>query len=176
MTNTRNDLRWLRLSVLLVLAAGPAWAQNPWDMAKQVAGGAATQKLEQEINKRLLAESQKNQCSFKKDSDLLAPGCDAKVRRLANALIDAQKRLRQAGVRSYKFEVSGHTDTTGNPAHNKELSLKRAQVIERELVSRGIPQSEITAVGRGAEQPLVKPDNTEAKRAKNRRYELRVRL
>jgi hypothetical protein len=28
----------------------------------------------------------------------------------------------------------------------------------------------------GSEQPLVKPDNTPAKQAKNRRYEVRVRF
>jgi outer membrane protein OmpA-like peptidoglycan-associated protein len=46
----------------------------------------------------------------------------------------------------------------------------------KELVSRGIPASEIIAVGKGSEQPLVTPDNTPAKKAKNRRYEIRVRL
>lgn len=39
-----------------------------------------------------------------------------------------------------------------------------------------MPPSESTPVGLGSEQPLVKPDNSPAKRARNRRYELRVRL
>jgi len=43
-------------------------------------------------------------------------------------------------------------------------------------VARGVPENEIVAVGKGSEEPLVKPDETPAKKAKNRRYEIRVRL
>jgi len=161
----------LLLTALLALVP-----QAPWDIAKQAAGKATTGKLEGEINKRLLAESRKNQCSFKTDTDQLAPGCDAKLKNLANALILAKKQLATAGVQGYKFEVSGHTDTTGKAEHNKELSQKRAQVIVKELVARGIPASEIIAVGMGSERPLVTPADTPAKKAKKRRYALRVRL
>ena len=153
-----------------------ALLQNPWDIAKGAAGKASTQKLEQQINQRLLADSRKNQCSFKTDTDVLEKGCDQKLRNLVNALVNAKKQLNSANVQNFKFEVSGHTDTTGNAAHNKELSQKRAQVIVKELVARGVPQNEVVAVGMGSEAPLVKPDDTPAKRAKNRRYEIRVRL
>ena len=150
--------------------------QAPWDIAKQAAGKATTGKLETEINKRLLSESRKNQCSFKTDTDVLDKGCDKKLRNLSGALIDAKKRLNAAKVQNFKFEVSGHTDTSGSAAHNKELSQKRAAVIVKELVARAVPASEIVAVGKGSDEPLVKPDNTPAKKAKNRRYEIRVRL
>jgi OOP family OmpA-OmpF porin len=163
------------IGVLLVLHPALAGAQL-WDGAKKVVGKATTGQLEKEINRRLLAESRRNQCSFVTDTDRLAPGCDSKVRRLANSLVDAKKKLKQSGVESFKFVVSGHTDTTGSAAHNKELSAKRAAVIERELVKKGIPQSDIESVGMGSERPLVKPDDTPAKRAKNRRYEIQVRL
>jgi OmpA-OmpF porin, OOP family len=43
-------------------------------------------------------------------------------------------------------------------------------------VNRGIARGEIVAVGRGSEAMLVKPDDTAAKKQKNRRYEIRVRL
>ena len=49
-------------------------------------------------------------------------------------------------------------------------------MIVKELVARGISHGEIIAVGMGSEQPLVTPDNTPAKKAKNRRYEIQVRL
>jgi OmpA-OmpF porin, OOP family len=153
-----------------------ALLQNPWDIAKGAAGKATTGKLEQKINQRLLTESRKNQCSFKTDTDVLEKGCDQKLRNLVNALVQAKKQLNSAGVQNFMFEVSGHTDTSGSAAHNKELSLKRAEVIVKELVSRGVPNKEIVAVGKGSEAPLVKPDNTPAKKAKNRRYEIRVRL
>jgi OmpA-OmpF porin, OOP family len=166
---------FLALALSLALAP-PARAAEPWDIAKKAAGKATTGKLEKEINSRLLQESRKNQCSFKTDTAELEKGCDAKVRRLANALVDAKKRLNTAGVTNFQFVVSGHTDTTGNAAHNKELSARRASVIEKELVAKGIPQAEVTAVGMGSERPLVKPDDTPAKRAKNRRYEIQLKL
>jgi OOP family OmpA-OmpF porin len=162
--------------VSLALIAAPALAQDPFGMAKQLAGSAATKQVETEVNKKLLAEARKNQCSFKTDSDQLAPGCDKKLKNLTNVLVEAKKRLDSAGLSNYKFEVSGHTDTTGAAAHNKELSGKRATVIVKELVARGVPQGEIVAVGMGSERPLIKPDDTESKRAKNRRYEVQVRL
>jgi outer membrane protein OmpA-like peptidoglycan-associated protein len=163
------------LAVALSLSA-PAFAQNPWDLGKKALGGAAVSKLEEQVNKRLLEESRKNQCSFKSDSDVLEKGCDPKSKRLANALIDAKKQLAAGGVENFKFELSGHTDSSGSAEHNKALSLKRAEAIKRELVKRGVQEKDIAAVGAGSERPQVKPDDTPAKKAKNRRYEIQVRL
>jgi OmpA-OmpF porin, OOP family len=159
-----------------VVLALLALLQNPWDIAKGAAGKATTEKLEQQINQRLLSESRKNQCSFKTDTDVLEKGCDRKLRNMVTALVDAKKKLNSTNVQNFKFEVSGHTDSSGNAAHNKDLSQKRAQVIVKELIARGVPEKEIVAVGKGSEAPLVKPDDTPAKKAKNRRYEVRVRL
>jgi len=161
----------MSLSIVLALLL----AQSPFDLARKAAG-AASGKLEAEINKRLLSEGRKNQCTFRTDSDQFDKQCDKKLQNLGNALIDAKKRLDGAGVKNFKFEVSGHTDSSGNEEHNKELSQKRAAVIVRELVKRGIPENEIVAVGKGSSERLVKPDDTPAKKAKNRRYEVRVRL
>jgi outer membrane protein OmpA-like peptidoglycan-associated protein len=165
----------LALSALSVLALPSPASPQLWDLGKKVSGGAAGV-AEKEINKRLLAESRKNQCSFKTDSDELEAGCDPKARRLANALVDAKKRLEATGVKNFKFEVSGHTDSSGSAAHNKELSLKRAERMKSELAAKGVPAGDIIAVGLGSDRPIVKPDNTPAKKAKNRRYEVQVRL
>ena len=172
------------ISVTLValgmsLGAGRAQAIGFDDIAGKAKGAAesgAKGKVEKEVNDKLLAEGRKNQCSFKTDSDQLMPGCDAKIKKLADALVDAKKRLQMAGVKAYKFEVSGHTDSSGKADHNKELSGKRAQVIVKELIARGIAAHEIIAIGVGSDRPLVSPDNTPAKKAKNRRYEVQVKL
>jgi OOP family OmpA-OmpF porin len=132
--------------------------------------------LETEINNRLLAEARKNQCSFKTNSDQLETGCDQKAKNLAGTILDAKKKLTSAGISGFKFEVSGHTDTRGSAARNKELSAKRAAVMVKQLVAQGVPAGEIISVGMGAEQPLVTPDKTPAQQAANRRYEVRVRL
>jgi OOP family OmpA-OmpF porin len=165
----------LAASSLTLAFAGPARAIDFGSLAGK-AGGAARDKALKDVNARLLAEGRKDQCSFKTDSDELEPGCDKKVKKLAATLVDVKKRLKVAGVSSYKFEVSGHTDSSGKAAHNKELSGKRAAVMVRELVARGISPSEITSIGMGADRPLVTPDDTPAKKAKNRRYEIQVRF
>ena len=176
MTTTR--MTWT-LAVAISMIAPSALALDMGSLTKKAAGGAATaarDKAAKEVNAKLLAEGRKNQCSFKTDSDELAAGCDKKLKKLADALVEDKKRLSVAGVTSFKFEVSGHTDSSGKAEHNKELSGKRAAVIERELVTRGIAKREIVAIGMGSERPLVTPDNTPAKKAKNRRYEIQVRF
>jgi OOP family OmpA-OmpF porin len=169
---------WLPALVVVGLTFGTAGGARAFNLGSVVgkAGGAARDKAVKEVNARLLAEGRKNQCSFKTDSDELLPGCDQKVKKLANTLVDVKKRLKLAGVTSYKFEVSGHTDSRGKAAHNQELSGKRAAVMVRELVARGISPAEIISVGMGSERPLVTPDDTPAKQAKNRRYEIQVRF
>jgi outer membrane protein OmpA-like peptidoglycan-associated protein len=168
-------LKALCLALSVLALPGVSAAQSLDSLAKS-AGNAGKAAVEKRVNAKLLDEGRKNQCSFKTGTDVLEPGCDAKLKKLTNALIDAKKQLEAAGAKSYKFEVSGHTDSSGDAAKNKKLSEQRAQTIVKELVSRGIPQNEIIAVGHGSEKPLVKPDNTPAKKAKNRRYELQVRL
>jgi OOP family OmpA-OmpF porin len=166
--------------VLSLLTGGTAMAQIDLNGLAKKAGdsvqGAAKGQIEKQVNAKLLAEGRKNQCSFKTDTDQLAPGCDAKLKKLSNVLVEAKKQLEAAKVSAYKFEVSGHTDSAGKAEHNKELSEKRAQVIVKELVARGVSASEIIAVGMGSEKPVVTPDNTPAKKAKNRRYEIQVRM
>jgi outer membrane protein OmpA-like peptidoglycan-associated protein len=182
MKNQRTVPMWI-LSVCLGVATGvaarPAGAAiDIGGLTKKAVGtasSAAKDEAFKKVNAKLLAEGRKNQCSFKSDSDELMAGCDAKVKKLANVLVDVKKQLQAAGVSAYKFEVSGHTDSSGKPEHNKELSGKRAAVIAKELVAKGIPANEIVSVGMGAERPLVTPDNTEAKKRKNRRYEIQVR-
>lgn len=166
----------LATALAILAAAGPARAQAPWNLAKRAAGGATVSKLEQQINARLLDEGRRNQCSFRSGTDELEPGCDAKMRRLANALVDAKRKLNGAGIENFRFVLSGHTDSTGSAALNKQLSARRAAVIAKELVAKGIPAAEIESVGMGSERPLEHPDDTPAKRARNRRYEVQVRL
>ncbi len=176
------------LSALLISIA-PALAQaGMLDDIKKGAGGdigakaqgaaraSANKQIAAKVNQRLLAESRKNQCSFKSGTDALEPGCDNKSRKLAGVIIDVKKSLQSQGYGGFKFIVSGHTDSSGDPAKNKELSLRRAQVMVKELVAKGVHPDDIEAVGMGSERMLVKPDNTPAKKAKNRRYEVEVRF
>ena len=186
--------RSLPLAALLLLATS-ARAQFDVDSLKKAAGeagktaaGEAEEKgrasakkagsdeLEKKINDKLLDDARKNQCAFKSGSDQFEGSCEQKVKNLFDALVDAKKSLDNAGVSGFKFEVSGHTDSSGKAATNKALSKKRAAKMVKELVKKGIPATEIIPVGRGSEAMLVKPDDTPEKKAMNRRYEIRVRL
>ena len=71
---------------------------------------------------------------------------------------------------SINFEVQGHCDNTGSDKVNDPLSQKRAESIVAALVSNGIDASRLTAVGKGAHEPIA-DNGTDEGRAKNRRVE-----
>ena len=51
--------------------------------------------------------------------------------------------------------VNGYTDTSGTPAYNQGLSVRRANAVAAQLVTDGVPSSEITAQGFGDTDLLV---------------------
>jgi outer membrane protein OmpA-like peptidoglycan-associated protein len=143
---------------------------------KETAAAEGNKKIAAQVNQKLLAEARKNQCSFKSGSDQLEAGCGGKAQKLAQTIIDVKKTLQSKGQSGFKFIVSGHTDSVGGADKNKDLSMRRAQVMVKELIAKGVSASDIEAVGMGSERMLVKPDDTPAKQAKNRRYEVEVRF
>jgi len=73
----------------------------------------------------------------------------------------------------YMLEVQGFTDTTGSEQYNIGLSQRRAEAVERYLVSKNVPLFRISIVGLGKDNPVA--DNKTAQgRAQNRRVEVRV--
>ena len=69
--------------------------------------------------------------------------------------------------------VEGHTDSQGKDSYNQDLSRRRAEAVRSYLVSRGIPDDMITAVGKGELEPIA--DNKTAEgRANNRRVEIEI--
>jgi outer membrane protein OmpA-like peptidoglycan-associated protein len=73
-----------------------------------------------------------------------------------------------------RLQVNGHTDSAGDDVLNKQLSLKRAQSVVNYLISNGINQERLTAVGFGEERPLVSNDDEMEGREINRRTEIEV--
>ena len=71
-------------------------------------------------------------------------------------------------------DVLGHTDTTGSHAYNQGLSERRAQSVANYLAVNGVARARMATRGYGETAPLYLPDDTEAKRAANRRVEIKI--
>ena len=73
----------------------------------------------------------------------------------------------------YMVELQGYTDATGSEQYNIGLSQRRAEAVERYLVSKDLPLFRIAIVGLGKEKPVA-DNKTSNGRAQNRRVEVRV--
>ena len=70
--------------------------------------------------------------------------------------------------KNVKISVVGHTDTSGSAAYNYALGGRRAEAVQKMLIERGIPASQIVAVSAGEEDLKVwTPDGVP--NAENRR-------
>jgi outer membrane protein OmpA-like peptidoglycan-associated protein len=72
------------------------------------------------------------------------------------------------------IEIRGHTDNTGEDKTNEALSLNRAKEVKAFLISKGVSDGQLEAVGYGEKKPIASND-TEAGRAKNRRTEFVIK-
>jgi len=73
----------------------------------------------------------------------------------------------------YMIEIQGFTDSTGSEQYNIGLSQRRAESVERYLVSKSIPLYRISIVGLGEENPVADNKSSQG-RSQNRRVEIRV--
>jgi OOP family OmpA-OmpF porin len=80
----------------------------------------------------------------------------------------------KAYPKDYTLVVSGHTSSLGPKAHNKALSLRRAESVAKVLVAAGIPAARVQVVGMGPDQP-VSENKTREGQSKNRRVEIDVK-
>ena len=71
-----------------------------------------------------------------------------------------------------KFNIAGHTDSTGNAASNMVLSNERAAAVKNYLVSNGVAADRLSSNGYGDTQPLG-DNSTDEGRASNRRVEVK---
>jgi OmpA-OmpF porin, OOP family len=95
--------------------------------------------------------------------------------RLTPASLDTIDRVAEVlnAYPSVHVLVEGHTDSTGDPAGNVELSRRRADAVKDALVERGVAADRIETAGLGESKPVASND-TEEGRAKNRRTEIVV--
>ncbi len=85
-------------------------------------------------------------------------------------LLDRSAEALKQAPAGTAVEVSGHTDSAGDEASNLKLSEARAAAVRAYLVSKGVPESTLTAKGYGPAKPAASND-TEEGRFRNRRID-----
>jgi len=102
---------------------------------------------------------------FRSGSAVLTPSAAAELNQLGRALTNKT-------LASYRFEIVGHTDTTGVPATNQTLSEQRAAAVKAYLEAKfGVPDTRLQAKGVGEADPLI-PTPPQTPELQNRRVEI----
>ena len=73
----------------------------------------------------------------------------------------------------FMIELQGYTDARGSEQYNLGLSQRRAESVERYLMTKKIPLYRISIVGLGKDDPVA-DNKSEQGRSQNRRVEVRV--
>ena len=102
---------------------------------------------------------------FDVDSDVLRPESTPALEQMRSSL---------DGHPDLQIVIEGHTDSTGDDAHNQELSERRAAAVRAYLVGEGIEEGRMDAAGLGETEPVGDNETPEG-RQQNRRVVLKVR-
>lgn len=100
--------------------------------------------------------------TFELDSATLTPQARQNLDAFAKALASPT-------LSALRFAVEGHTDATGSPDHNLELSERRAASVVTYLVAHGVAADRLTAEGFGETRPrLSDPEHPDNRRVETR--------
>jgi outer membrane protein OmpA-like peptidoglycan-associated protein len=111
------------------------------------------------------SETEKQSVTFEYNSSVLSSQAKSTLDSIANGL---------SGQRTnYMLELEGFTDSRGSEQYNIGLSQRRAESVERYLVSKGLPLFRISIIGLGKDNPVA-DNKTDQGRAQNRRVEVHV--
>jgi len=163
---------WGAFSIVLILWFGEVWA-GEWNvitseefvekLSDRERSGTSIQRIDsiKIVKKRIPTVSV--HILFKSGSTVIADNTSRRQ------LTEMAKALSSKNLLNFRFEIAGHTDSTGPAETNRKLSKQRAQLIKKKLCTKyNIPPERLVAKGYGESQPVA-PNNTTAGRAKNRR-------
>ncbi|MEL6961992.1 MAG: OmpA family protein [Pseudomonadota bacterium] len=135
------------------------------EFEQELASERAANQIEIErVRDDLLKLTLDSEVSFDFDSAAIKPAFQPSLTKLANVLAKYDRN---------QVTVVGHTDSSGTDAYNQDLSVRRAEAVVSELVSRGVPPSMMRAEGLGESEPRA-DNGTEAGRQLNRRVEILI--
>jgi outer membrane protein OmpA-like peptidoglycan-associated protein len=143
--------------------------------AGAVVGGSVGNYLDkQEQELRQVAETRRTRDGIlvKLNSELLFQTGSAVLRENA---IDQLEKLGAVLARypADRIRIEGYTDSTGSNSVNEPLSERRAAEVKSVLVSRGVKETQMLALGFGDKNPIAS-NATPGGRARNRRVELHI--
>ena len=72
-----------------------------------------------------------------------------------------------------KILLKGHTDNTGDPVKNIQLSEARVKTVKAYILSQGINAFRVSGKGFGGNQPIASNDSEDTRKL-NRRVEFEV--
>jgi OOP family OmpA-OmpF porin len=122
----------------------------------------ATTKYSNEITNEISNKSYS--IEFETGSATIKPESLSTLKEILNSSIVAE---------NLTLGVYGHTDNTGNPDANQQLSEARAQSVKKWLTNKGLEANRIVTKGYGSSEPLENVDaNSASGRAKNRRVQI----
>jgi outer membrane protein OmpA-like peptidoglycan-associated protein len=105
------------------------------------------------------------QIKFKTDSAEILPESDGVLTEIGDTL-NGHPEIK-------KVRVEGHTDATGDPGYNRELSRRRAEAVTDWLTKHKVERNRLVSVGMGQDRP-IDTNATEDGRRNNRRVEFHI--
>lgn len=101
---------------------------------------------------------------FSNNSSTLTPAAADSFKPLLNLLLTYPQA---------KAEIVGYTDSSGAASYNQKLSEKRAESVADYLISEGVDPQQVTASGKGENNPIASNATAEG-RSENRRVEVTI--
>lgn len=94
----------------------------------------------------------------------------AVIQKQSYPVLDAAAKLLSEHPELGRMRVDGHTDNTGAPSFNQDLSERRAKAVVDYLAKRDVARERLSARGFGMDRPITS-NATAIGRARNRRVE-----
>jgi outer membrane protein OmpA-like peptidoglycan-associated protein len=163
--NSRNRATNALVGAALGAGLGAAIGSTLDQQAAEMRASLSNPNISVTNNGDFLTVNMPQDLLFDTGSAALYPALQADIRAVAASLLKYPNS---------NIEVIGHTDNVGSAAMNQDLSQRRAVSVANVLRDSGVPNSRISAFGRGEEQPVA-TNLTPEGRALNRRVEIIVR-
>lgn len=154
---------WWKYGGALLLVAGLVGCQTP--VAQPKPQGMSAEQLQ--VLRTHGFQDEEGDWALQVPSKLLfAVGTDQLEATQAEYVSQLGRDLLQVGI--HQVRVEGHTDDTGSPQYNQQLSERRAQRVADLLVQAGMPVAQVSTRGWGNAKPLPMVTG-ETARKENRR-------